>query len=298
MVLANHQHVVVGVDGSAGAEAAALWAADIAQSSGSPLHLVCAVEESYFYMAEPAMVVSVDILDHYRAQAHDMVEKLAARITDKFPEAQISKSVDTGSVADVLVGYTHTSRMAVIGASGSGIIGSVLLGSIAQRVLENATCPVVVWREGASAGDGPIVVGIDGSPASSVAVAEAFDMASTLGKALIAVHTWNTRTQSGGVTIPLLIDWSAVKTGEAVLLSESLAGWSEKYPNVPVSHVVREGNSAHALVEQSATAQLIVVGSRGRGAVSSALLGSTSSNLAHHAHCPVMICRPSRSSSK
>jgi nucleotide-binding universal stress UspA family protein len=75
------------------------------------------------------------------------------------------------------------------------------------------------------------------------------------------------------------------------LLAESLAGWPEKYPEVEVRRVMVTDRPRHELLTWSAKAQLVVVGSRGRGGFSGLLLGSTSQALIQHARCPVMILR-------
>ncbi|WP_141215188.1 universal stress protein [Rhodococcus sp. 06-1460-1B] len=104
---------------------------------------------------------------------------------------------------------------------------------------------------------------------------------------------WTVR-RAGGVALPYFVDWPAYEREEAALLSESLAGWAEKYPDVQINHELRQGNTSHTLVDLSAQSQLVIVGSHGRGSIASLVLGSTGANLVHHAHRPVMICRDGR----
>ncbi len=93
-------------------------------------------------------------------------------------------------------------------------------------------------------------------------------------------------------SVSLLVDWDAVQVEEHQLLAERLAGWAAKYPDVAVERVVTMDRPTHALQERSAGAQLLVVGSRGRGGVVGTILGSVSQTLLHHAACPVVIVRP------
>jgi nucleotide-binding universal stress UspA family protein len=86
----------------------------------------------------------------------------------------------------------------------------------------------------------------------------------------------------------------AIEADEREVLAERLAGWGAKYPDVRVQRVVVREHPAHALVEQSARAQLVVVGSRGRGGVAGLVLGSVSHAVLHRAHCPVVVVRPER----
>jgi nucleotide-binding universal stress UspA family protein len=76
------------------------------------------------------------------------------------------------------------------------------------------------------------------------------------------------------------------------VLAERLAGWGEKYPDVRVQRVVTRDRPARALVDESRRAQLVVVGSRGRGAAAGLLLGSVSHAVLYRAHCSVAVVRP------
>jgi nucleotide-binding universal stress UspA family protein len=82
------------------------------------------------------------------------------------------------------------------------------------------------------------------------------------------------------------------QAGEQEELTHHLAGWTEKYPQVEVTRVVTRDRAAHLLLEQSRRAQLVVVGSRGRGEFAGLVLGSVSNTLVHKADCPVAIVRP------
>jgi nucleotide-binding universal stress UspA family protein len=137
--------------------------------------------------------------------------------------------------------------------------------------------------------DRPVVVGVDGSPTSEVALAFAYDEADRRGVALVAVHTWLDDMLEP--TLAAMIDWDAIETDERALLAERLAGWSEKHPDVEVRRLVTRDRPARVLVEESVGAQLVVVGSRGRGGVTGLLLGSVAHALLHHAHCPVAVAR-------
>jgi nucleotide-binding universal stress UspA family protein len=77
------------------------------------------------------------------------------------------------------------------------------------------------------------------------------------------------------------------------VLAERLAGWGGKYPDVEVRRVVVRDRPAHALIEQATAtaAQLVVVGSHGRGSAAGLVLGSVSHAVLHHSPCPVAIVR-------
>ena len=85
----------------------------------------------------------------------------------------------------------------------------------------------------------------------------------------------------------------ALSQREQALAAEEIAGWSEKYPDVPVNRHVLRGHPIKAPVDHSKGAELLVVGSRGRSGFAGMLLGSVSQGVLHHAHCPVAVVRPS-----
>jgi nucleotide-binding universal stress UspA family protein len=114
----------------------------------------------------------------------------------------------------------------------------------------------------------------------------------------LAVHTWLDVELGGAWTpLPSIVDWAEVHANEERVLAERLAGWQEKYPTVEVQRMVSKDRPARALLRRAENAQLVVVGSRGRGALLGLGLGSVSQKLLHHSPCPVAVIRPEKSSS-
>jgi nucleotide-binding universal stress UspA family protein len=134
----------------------------------------------------------------------------------------------------------------------------------------------------------PVLVGIDGSPASELAAKIAFDEASRRHVGLIALHAWSDREM---IELPG-VDWSAVKAEEERLLAEALAGWQGRYPDVTVQKLLVCDRPARALVETSDTAQLVIVGSHGRNPFTRTLLGSVSNAVVQSVRMPVIVARP------
>jgi nucleotide-binding universal stress UspA family protein len=132
-----------------------------------------------------------------------------------------------------------------------------------------------------------VVVGSDGSPVSELALGYAFEQASRRGVHLDVVHSCWTTVPSG-----LTHDVKADQvTRERLTLSEALAGWSEKYPDVQVRERLPMGPIVLTLTEAAENAELLVVGSRGRGGFRSLLLGSVSQGVLQHAGCAVAVVR-------
>jgi nucleotide-binding universal stress UspA family protein len=189
--------------------------------------------------------------------------------------------------------------MVVLGERGLGGFTGMLIGSVANAVVAGAACPVVIVRTqplGKPNTDGPVVVGVDGSPASEAAIAFAFEQASRRGRRLVAVHTWQEVFLDPELGDRVSFDTNFLEERERELLAQRLAGWQEKYPDVVVTRVVTKGLPVRALLEYGEDAELIVVGSRGLGGYQGMLLGSTSQALVHHAPCPVAVVRAEASS--
>ena len=287
--------VVAGVDGSECSLQAVRWAAAEASRRQLPLRLVAAhAWPSGGLIGDPGLGVD------YRAVLRDVVlghlATAAADARQIAPELEIEQVEVTGYPAPVLLGESAHAEIVVLGDRGLGGFTGLLIGSVSVEVTAHASCPVIVVRgpepDRTMPRPEPVVVGVDGSPTSEAATAFAFEAASLRGVPLVAVHVW--RDVLVDATMAPLLDWDVIDSDEREVLAERLAGWSEKYPDVPVRRLVARDRPARALVEESGRAQLVVVGSRGRGGFHGLLLGSVSQALLHHAHCPVAVVRSPR----
>jgi nucleotide-binding universal stress UspA family protein len=135
-----------------------------------------------------------------------------------------------------------------------------------------------------------IVVGVDGSESSQQALAWAVRQGRLTGAVVQAVTAWELPY---GTRFPVLmadVDFEqlAVKT-----VTDAIAKVSADADAVTIRYKVAEGNAAQVLVDASAGADLVVVGSRGHGGFVEALLGSIGQHCVHHANCPVVVIRGS-----
>jgi nucleotide-binding universal stress UspA family protein len=293
-VVMGTRNVVVGVDGSDSALEATRWAAREAVRRRATLRLLAATDwPRGGYVGE----VGAGYHAAFVEIARDNAEAAAAAAREAAPGVETEHQVVIGFPVPVLRSESRRAELIALGDRGLGGVAGLLVGSVAVGLTSSAACPVVVVR-GAAVPDAdprPVVVGVDGSPLSEAALGFAFEAAAARRVGLVAVHTWSDLIVDPAA-VPLgwaAVDWAAVEADEREVLGERLAGWCTTYPDVPVERVVRRDRPAPALLEQAAAAQLVVVGSRGRGSVAGLLLGSVGHALLHRAPCPVAIVRSS-----
>ena len=136
---------------------------------------------------------------------------------------------------------------------------------------------------------GRIVVAIDGSEAARKALAWALDEGRLRQAVVEVVHAWDVPYVGMGSTIAGVLEPDAFEEAGKELLDRAVdAAETSDLPEPPVRRLVR-GLPASAVLEAAAGADLVVVGSRGRGGFTGLLLGSVSQQVAHHAPCPVVI---------
>lgn len=274
--------VVAGVDGSPSSVAAAEHAATVALTRNAPLLLVHGYLHPGGYGSAP--------LEPYQtfpppppAHADVMLSDLAGSLRTTHPGLEVSHKQVLGGGSATLVAESRDADVVVVGCRGHGSLAGLLLGSVSSQVVAHAHCPVVVVRPaepGQPATGSPVVVGVDGSPASTLALEHAAAEAARRELRLLVVHA--------GVPA------SEPDTGQAEeVLAQAVEAARAAYPHLAVdSQVLHTADAAAGLVDASKDASVVVVGSRGRGGFTGLLLGSVSQALVHHAHCPVLVIPP------
>lgn len=290
--------IVVGYDGSDSSNEALDWAMAEAKVRHRPVRIVHVVNSAAGAVAGWGITAPPD---------HDLLVKVGeqtvasavSRMQASWPDTTVDTRILVGPSAKGILDHLVGADMVVVGSRGLSTFSELLLGSTGLVLAGHAPCPVVVLRERTDASEstpnaGRVVVGVDGSELSEQAVAFAFDYASAHGTGVTAVHAWSVPYYEvpgrGGPFTRELEDEAQAE--ELRALSESIAGWREKYPDVDVQQSLVHGDSKQALVDASSGAALLVVGSRGRGGFRSLMLGSVSHAALHHAHCPVAVVRP------
>ena len=289
--------IIVGVDGSEQSQAALDWALGQAELVGADLVLAHTWNPDSY--ATPAMAgVVPDMIqagalndeaeELAQAWLDDLVAATAARTT-----ASVSGVLASGSPAGHILDLSAEATMVVVGSRGRGGLRSAVLGSTSQQIAHHAQCPVVVVRDSAATSANQVVVGVDGSPASLVALREAFAQAKLRGASLLMVHAWS--TSFAGTLVNSGQDFDRVRASEVdegwALLNQSLEELKATDQSVEIIERLEQASPAAAIIEASKEAVLTVVGSRGRGGFAGLVLGSVSGSVLAHADSAVMVIR-------
>lgn len=283
--------VVAGVDGSAEGARAARWASLDADLRGTELHLV-AVNTVTVAGNTVGGPMPPSLYDMAKADYERILRDAAEDVSTIAPQVEVHTQVRVGHVAAELIECSLSGQLVVVGTRGHGEFTGMLVGSVAQALVGHARSSVLVVGQHTidtpTTREGSVVVGVDGSASSDRALKEGFAEASARRTAIVAVHSPNARGISADAHGD---DIARVRITGKEFLTEWLAPWQDLYPEVPVQQVVGEESPVRSLARHGTEAQLIVVGSRGRGGFTGLLLGSISHALLHEAPCPLMVAR-------
>ncbi len=293
----SKQPIVVGVDGSSSSTIAAEYAAALAVRRNRPLLLV----HGYLYPSaygalgfSPYSPVMPDTRDSVDA----MMKASAEHLRQQYPDLDIGTLQVAAGGALALIEQSQRAELLVVGCRGLGGFAELLLGSVSSQVAAHADCPVIVIRPADTPppADAPIIVGVDGSPESALAVGFGFTEAAARGVGVTVLNVyWVTAHLDLRRSGEELDNEAREHAGH--LVSEAVRPWLDRYPDVPVTTtLLHHLNPEYQLAEASRGASLVVVGARGRGGFTGLLLGSVSQALVHHGHCPVAVVHAHRKS--
>ncbi|MFQ4149425.1 universal stress protein [Arthrobacter sp. LAPM80] len=276
--MANKQDIVVGVDQSSSSRAALAWGARRAERLRLGLLLVHVIPD---YLVSPGN-------PEYRS-VHDAIagflESEAGTARELAPAVHVQTRLVSGETVPVLVELSAGATMVVVGTDRTADSHGEGFGAVNLQLAMMGRCPVAVIPVQHTAVDAGVVVGIDGSAHSLAAAYFAADEAVETGKELTVIYAAGS---SSGARMATRDD----PTGRMILES-TVSCLRARHIHLSVSdRFDSEDAPASALAGASQGAQMLVVGSRGRGAVQHAIMGSVTQDLLLHVPCPLILTRP------
>jgi nucleotide-binding universal stress UspA family protein len=277
--------IIVGYDRSTDARIATVWALDEAARTGAMVEFLYAYEWPT-WMPAASMVPAPGVWpDAETDQAiKDSLNEAVATARQTHPVVRTGLSIVRNNAALALIDRSAEARLIVLGSRGHSAVAN-LLGSVSLAVSAHARCPVVIVR-GTPRAHAPVVAGVDESAQGEAVLAFAAEQAAARDVPLRLIRAWKPVTGLWEET-PLVT--RTVTAEERRAFDELVAAWREKYPDLNISAEAVVDHPARVLEIASRTAQLLVVGSRGRGSVRGMLLGSVSQHLLRHATCSVTV---------
>jgi nucleotide-binding universal stress UspA family protein len=285
--LGDRRTIVVGIDGSEPSRVAVTWAAEEAERRGSVLRIVYAGTRSPaavpdWYSSAPATM----------SAAQAVVDDAFALVATGHPSVVLETELADAPPARALIRASARADLVVMGARGQGGFKGLLLGSVSQRTMHRAICPVVVVRPvpaaiGDSAVTPRIVVGVDGSDGSDLALRWALEEAALRSASVQAVFAC--------VIAPMTGFTNSASSGDEdtgrPIVDAAVAHAAEWQPDVPFSAATHFDATVPTLLSSCDGAELLVVGSSGHGSHRHIVLGSVADQCTHHARCPVAVIR-------
>ena len=272
--------ILVGYDGSPGSDQALGWALQEASWRGAVLTICHAWAPEHV----PGAPGEGGAPDRARRTGEQVLAQALRFARTVMGAAAVRPLLASGPAAQVLCGHSLDADLVVVGSRGRGGLAGLLLGSVSQQVAAHAQGRVAVvrghWHKAAEYAPGPVAVGADGSAASRAAIGFAAREAALHGVPLLAVCALADAPGGLGGTS---------RMEEAV--GQDIARWEKEHPEVVIRQQVSPGQPRTALLAAARDAQLLVVGSRGRGGVPGMRLGSVSQAMLHHSSCPVAVVR-------
>ncbi|MGI8334310.1 universal stress protein [Actinomadura scrupuli] len=276
--------VVVGYDGSECGELALEWAIEEARMRHTRLTICHIWQFPYTGFYAPATA-------ELERAAEQMLQAAVTRVRSEAPDVELRPLLACGSAARHLIDFGPYADLVVVGTHGRSGIRALMLGSVSSQVAMHCTSPVIVVRGRPDLAPedypGRVVVGADGSPAADRALAVAFEEAQLRGVPLTAVCGWTKPDKDAAQA--LYVDQDGLRTFAGERFHEAVDRLRAGYPAVKAVAELTDEPVIEALQAAAESAQLLVLGSRGVGAVRGRLLGSVSQTMLHQAPCPVAV---------
>jgi nucleotide-binding universal stress UspA family protein len=282
------EKIIVGMDQSDSAAAALRWAVREGDQRGWPVMALLAWGHLDHHLLDDA-----DGVDHLYDEetARKTLDEAVARAVGAGVATTVETTVVHETPAEALIDAAAEASLLVVGARGMGGFKSLLLGSVSNKCVHRASCPVVVVRAGAD--QAPrwterILVGVDGSDAANCALGWALDAARAhrIETEVEVLYAWRSAAITSAAA-PVVLAWDPLQ--EAAQHTLGTAVDAANTDGLDVRRTLVFDAPAHAILDAAGDADLVVISSRGRGNVRGMLLGSVSQQVIHHAPCPVVV---------
>ncbi len=291
--------ILIGYDGSDCADAA-MEDLRIAGLPAKAEAMVVSVAEQLMPIPASYGMVETDFTDNIiggRGGALSHAEQGAEKIKAGFPEWTVTTAVGFGSPASFILKTSEEWKpdLIVVGSHGRSVLGRLILGSVSQKLVHNATSSVRVARERPKENKGGVklIVGIDGSPDSEEAAREVILRQWPEGSEVRLVNaSWSYSPALMNSTSHPITQWLAdEKARIGKIISEAETQLQDA--GLKTVMVVKEGEAKQILLEEAENwkADCIFLGASGMGKVERMMLGSVSSAVASRAHCTIEVVR-------
>jgi nucleotide-binding universal stress UspA family protein len=278
--------VLVGYDGSSGAEQALCWAAEEARLRGLPLAICHAWHWPY-----PFRPFAQQILEQVESVAATVVDTGVRHAQELVEGLELRPLLAKGIAAAVLLEAVRDAELIVLGSRGHGGFEDLCVGSTAMQVSAHSIRPVIVVRPSlppVRQDEVRIVVGVDGSPASLAALDFAFTAAELRGGSVTAVCAWCYPSASTGSNHVPFADPNAMRRDAAVRFEAAVASWASRYPKVPVTTEFMI-ERPQIVIDLARGAVLLVLGDLGTASAPGMRLGPVTRAALAAAPCPIAV---------
>lgn len=273
------EKVIVAVNGGPASTAALAWAVDRVRGTDLELEITTVVD---LEAALPPEAVTV-----FRKGAEEVLAEARDAAAAGIPQGVVTTNLRSGWPHEQLIDASRHANLVVVGTNRTSPIVGIVHGTLALKVAGQASCVTVVvpvdWR----ANSGDVVVGWTDDATAEAALEFAAGEASRTHRGLTIVHTW-------GAIAPADVSGATIVVQELIaanrqLLADAADRVRRDYPTLTVTQLLHAGSAAVAIVRAAETASLVVVGSRGRGAVAGFFLGSVSHDVLMNMPAPVAV---------